>query len=53
MGKAFVAPLNNEYTTRIDFDIEFWIGVYTKESYDTYLAAKQKAEKLLTDENAT
>ncbi len=38
-----------------DFDCtpEFWYDFYTKESYDAYLAAKQKAEKLLTDENAT
>ena len=40
------------YYGDFDFDIEFWYSVYTKESYDAYLAAKQKAEKLLTDENA-
>lgn len=32
---------------------EYWYNIYTKKSYDAYLAAKQKAEKLLADENAT
>lgn len=32
---------------------EYWYNYYTKESYDAYLAAKQKADKLLADENTT
>ncbi|MGN1111904.1 MAG: dockerin type I domain-containing protein [Acutalibacteraceae bacterium] len=32
---------------------EYWYEIYTKKSYDTLLAAKEKAEKLLADENTT
>ena len=32
---------------------EYWYEIYTKESYDALLAAKEKAEILLADENAT
>ena len=36
-----------------DYTPQFWYVIYTRESYDAYLAAKQKAEKLLKDESAT
>ncbi|MGN0455999.1 MAG: dockerin type I domain-containing protein [Acutalibacteraceae bacterium] len=36
-----------------DQEPEYWYAIYTKESYDTLLAAKEKAEKLLADENTT
>lgn len=32
---------------------EYGYELYTKESYDTYYSAKQKAEKLIADENTT
>ena len=36
-----------------DQEPEYWYEIYTKESYDALLAAKEKAELLLADENAT
>lgn len=36
-----------------DQEPEYWYEIYTKESYDALLAAKEKAEMLLADENAT
>lgn len=36
-----------------DYTPEYWYKYYTKESYDAYLAAKQKAERLYADETAT
>lgn len=41
------------YCWEFDYTPEYWYNYYTKESYDAYLAAKQKAEKLLADENTT
>ncbi|MGN0498452.1 MAG: dockerin type I domain-containing protein [Acutalibacteraceae bacterium] len=35
-----------------DQEPEYWYEIYTKESYDALLAAKEKAEMLLADENA-
>lgn len=36
-----------------DYTPEYWYNIYTKESYDAYLATTLKAEELLADENAT
>ena len=36
-----------------DQEPEYWYEIYTKESYDALLAAKEKAEMLLSDEKAT
>lgn len=41
------------YCWDFDYTPEYWYNIYTKESYDTYLATTLKAEKLLADENAT
>ncbi len=36
-----------------DKTVEYWYEIYTKESFDAYLAAIEKAKALLADENAT
>lgn len=36
-----------------DQEPEYWYEIYTKESYDALLAAKEKAEKLIADGNGT
>ncbi|MCQ4021452.1 MULTISPECIES: leucine-rich repeat protein [unclassified Ruminococcus] len=36
-----------------EYPLEYWYSIYTKESYDAYLAVVEKAEQLLADENAT
>ena len=41
------------YCWDFDFTPEFWYEIYTKESYDDYLSAKQKADKLIADESTT
>ncbi len=41
------------YCWDFDYTPEYWYEIYTKESYDNYLNAKTKAEKLLADENTT
>ncbi|MGN0442786.1 MAG: dockerin type I domain-containing protein [Acutalibacteraceae bacterium] len=43
-----------DYSSWVDDEtVEYWYEIYTKESFDAYLAAIEKAKALLADENAT
>lgn len=48
-----LAYMYSVYSYDFEQPPEYWYNIYTQKSYDTYLAAKQKAEKLLADDNAT
>lgn len=52
-AKDELISLLQYYSWDFDYTPEYWYNIYTKESYDAYLNAKQKAEKLLADENTT
>ena len=43
-----------DYSSWVDDEtVEYWYEIYTKESFDAYIAAIEKAKALLADENAT
>ncbi|MGN1127243.1 MAG: Ig domain-containing protein, partial [Ruminococcus sp.] len=52
-AKDELISLLQYYSWYFDYTPEYWYNIYTKESYDAYVNAKQKAEKLLADENTT
>ena len=52
-AKGELIYLLQYYCWDFDYTPEYWYSIYTKESYDAYLLAKQKAEELIANKNTT